>query len=731
MRDAGIGAGDAFEIFGQRGGPAFEVLSSTLPRIRQLTDILNQAEGTVEDIAEIMDANLNGALLRVRSAIEAVVLSFSQGAFSSGLQTILNRIAQGTRFLAANIEIVQGLVAGLATATLPLLVRGLTVLLRLAIRNPFAVLAVGAGTALGSMVAFGDQMRINERSTTTFRDVAIAAARIVGETWPIVWQNVLDVLGDFGNYLLDLPKQTSYSLEDVLKIAAAFGDGFVATFRGIGAVLQDVWNRPLLALEAAFKGTVNAIITTAEFLIDGVVAVLSGLGTSIDVVTRRLGLVVQYITAALEAGSMGDYDTSAQFFREAAFSAQRAFSEGFGDLGKNISREWTELREEDFLALLPNEAAEKLGTSFGEVWQQAFEESTQITGFVERTLALADLVRQERDSNAALGQAERDPTVFNPYSDDTLSAAERELRLLSQINQELDTQAALVSLTADAREREQKLNEFDDRFLAQNVVMVGSVREELEARLLQIEAIARQRDLIDEIRGPMEDLVLKQSDLNDLFSNGAITLDEYNKKLEELQLAILESGTSVETGFARGFIRVQNSLQDFAGLAEQTLVGAFQAAEDALVEFATTGEFNFSKLVDSILSDVARLLARQALSGFLGALTGGAFGFEGTAGDFFFGGGKAAGGPVMNDRSYLVGERGPEMFTPSVPGQITPAPQTAAMMAPQAPPQVNVQVVNVTDPEEVSAALNTPGTQDQIVNVIRRNRQSVRSALGI
>jgi phage-related minor tail protein len=150
-----------------------------------------------------------------------------------------------------------------------------------------------------------------------------------------------------------------------------------------------------------------------------------------------------------------------------------------------------------------------------------------------------------------------------------------------------------------------------------------------------------------------------------------------------------------------------------------------------LVEFATTGEFNFSKLVDSILSDVARLLARQALSGFLGALTGGAFGFEGTAGDFFFGGGKAAGGPVMNDRSYLVGERGPEMFTPSVPGQITPAPQTAAMMAPQAPPQVNVQVVNVTDPEEVSAALNTPGTQDQIVNVIRRNRQSVRSALGI
>jgi hypothetical protein len=33
---------------------------------------------------------------------------------------------------------------------------------------------------------------------------------------------------------------------------------------------------------------------------------------------------------------------------------------------------------------------------------------------------------------------------------------------------------------------------------------------------------------------------------------------------------------------------------------------------------------------------------------------------------------KASGGPVTSDRSYIVGERGPELFTPSTSGNITP-----------------------------------------------------------
>jgi hypothetical protein len=44
-----------------------------------------------------------------------------------------------------------------------------------------------------------------------------------------------------------------------------------------------------------------------------------------------------------------------------------------------------------------------------------------------------------------------------------------------------------------------------------------------------------------------------------------------------------------------------------------------------------------------------------------------------------FGGGKAAGGPVSSNSTYMVGEKGPELFVPSSAGKIIPADTTAAM----------------------------------------------------
>ena len=38
----------------------------------------------------------------------------------------------------------------------------------------------------------------------------------------------------------------------------------------------------------------------------------------------------------------------------------------------------------------------------------------------------------------------------------------------------------------------------------------------------------------------------------------------------------------------------------------------------------------------------------------------------------FFSGERANGGSVLSGRSYLVGERGPEVFTPSTSGMISP-----------------------------------------------------------
>jgi hypothetical protein len=68
------------------------------------------------------------------------------------------------------------------------------------------------------------------------------------------------------------------------------------------------------------------------------------------------------------------------------------------------------------------------------------------------------------------------------------------------------------------------------------------------------------------------------------------------------------------------------------------------------------------------------ILKTYVFNSIASALGGGGNSISGVIGTFFGGlaGGKAGGGPVSGGSSYLVGERGPEIFTPGVSGNITP-----------------------------------------------------------
>lgn len=109
LAQAGIDTGTALELFGDRGGPAFEVLSSSIPRVQELDRALAGAGGTAERIARVMDDNLNGALLAVRSASEAVTLAFGEMQGSS-LEASARTIAAGLRAVADNAQLVSNVV---------------------------------------------------------------------------------------------------------------------------------------------------------------------------------------------------------------------------------------------------------------------------------------------------------------------------------------------------------------------------------------------------------------------------------------------------------------------------------------------------------------------------------------------------------------------------------------------------------------------------------------------
>ena len=95
-------------------------------------------------------------------------------------------------------------------------------------------------------------------------------------------------------------------------------------------------------------------------------------------------------------------------------------------------------------------------------------------------------------------------------------------------------------------------------------------------------------------------------------------------------------------------------------------------ATDSLTEFVMTGKLNFKEFARSIIQDIIRIQIRASLS----KLFGGGFGFGGGGGGFLGSvlgvGARAMGGPVTAGKAYVVGENGPELFTPRNSGSIIP-----------------------------------------------------------
>lgn len=209
---------------------------------------------------------------------------------------------------------------------------------------------------------------------------------------------------------------------------------------------------------------------------------------------------------------------------------------------------------------------------------------------------------------------------------------------------------------------------------------------------------------------------------------GKSGLDQANDQVFTLQEQIdaLDKKTNFGSGISRGLLRMQQEAQDLAAVGEKVANVFADTATDAIVKFVETGEFNFKEFANEILRQLLRIIVRLLVVQALSAAFGGVAGQAGSAAASAAAGnadGRAAGGPVQRDRPFIVGEDGPELFTPSTNGSITPAGQTAAMMQSQ-PPVVNV--INVKDESEIPESINSGKADAAIINVLARNRDQVR-----
>jgi TP901 family phage tail tape measure protein len=139
---------------------------------------------------------------------------------------------------------------------------------------------------------------------------------------------------------------------------------------------------------------------------------------------------------------------------------------------------------------------------------------------------------------------------------------------------------------------------------------------------------------------------------------------------------------------------------------------------------------SFGDMLRKLTSDIlANMLLKSFFESMAGA-GGGVGSFATSALGALTSGTRAGGGPVQRDKSFLVGERGPEIFTPRQSGNI----ESNASMGAQSAPEVNVAgptIVNTIDDGMIVAAFNRGGGEKTILNNMTENKAAFRQALGI
>ena len=145
--------------------------------------------------------------------------------------------------------------------------------------------------------------------------------------------------------------------------------------------------------------------------------------------------------------------------------------------------------------------------------------------------------------------------------------------------------------------------------------------------------------------------------------------DEYNQELARVKAYYAERRAIAEqhyrdvdamnadwrNGMSAGLATYMEEASNLAQSTKSLTTNALNKTQDALASFVTTGKLSFSDLATSIINDLAKIAAQQAMVGLLGSL-GGMFGGGAAAGASYTTA-FAKGGQVGSDRKYADGGR--------------------------------------------------------------------------
>jgi TP901 family phage tail tape measure protein len=730
LAGAGIEAGEALEVFGDRGGPAFLVLQDSIPRVQQFTEELGSAEGTAARIASTMDDNLNGAILATRSAFEGLILALGDSGATGAFRGFFDLLTSGLRLATANIDqFVAGLeglafVIGvnLSQQAIPAAISALNRLTVAALANPFTAVAAAITITIGAIIAFREQIAALEIGGTRLGDIVGAGFDAISERAVFAFEIIAEIGGRAWNSITESARAAFSNLGTILSVVLA----------DIGLNFNDLLEPALSVFKKIFNGVVGYGKSIGDFW-----------GEVFALIGRQLSALAEFdFSSPIESAKrLGDAlttnvgDSLDQILVDVRGNFSRDWAQEFTDLGANAAQfVFTGFRglsggaaAEAFFDIggdISDRIAEREGARLYEKYEAGFVGAAELGG--------PPVIPPTALTGPAFGPQPLGPIPGLPVAPDIEVpdrpelVSQEELATFESLIGLLDQEAQLLGLSSSARQQAVAILQAEEQLKRS---LTETERQQYAARFENVLALERQAELLDQIKGPQEELALTQQALNALFSEGKISVEEYGVAMQDLGLQAAQLDNSLTGGISLGLKQVGAQLEDISGMTSNLVVSAFSSAEDAILEFTRTGKLNFREFAVAILADIQRIILRLLLLKAIEALGGGAtFGLSSAGADVA--GARAEGGPVSGGKSYLVGEEGPELFTPRSAGNVIPAGQTAAMMngggqretvvnVPPAQPVVNTYVVE--DESKITQTMESPAGERAIINVIRKN----------
>ena len=177
-------------------------------------------------------------------------------------------------------------------------------------------------------------------------------------------------------------------------------------------------------------------------------------------------------------------------------------------------------------------------------------------------------------------------------------------------------------------------------------------------------------------------------------SFGGASRTNESKDMDDEFERLVVSVRADTSAFARDVSAMRGELE---GPLAQGAARAGRTIESALSRAIVSGKFGFDDLKRVALSAMAQIASASVRALFSPSGVGaGAFpSLGGLFASLMGSPGRATGGPVSAGRSYVVGERGPELFVPSSGGRI----ETAARGGRHVRVSIAVQTPTPSDPQ--------------------------------